>query len=295
LQILGETYYDLVTPYGYGGPVIKTCQEGRKEDLIKAFQTDFGHYCEEEKIISEFIRFHPLIDNAVDFSSCYDVVHIRNTVGTNLKDFEDPVKSEFSKSKQKSIQKALAAGVEYRITVNPEDLIQFRQIYCGTMERKHADDYYYFDDEYFADLLQHFRKSLLLVEVLYEGQTIGMGLNFVYGKTIHIHLSGTIADFHRLSPAFILRYALARWGKENGMELVHEGGGKTNSPDDPLYLFKKQFGKNTSFKYYTARKIWNEKLYGQVCEAVHANPELEFFPAYRAKTEPELTISRQLE
>lgn len=285
MPILGETYYDLVTPYGYGGPVITKCEEGKKQELVEEFHKTFQQYCEKQNIISEFIRFHPLIENAEDFALCYEVEHIRNTVGTNLRDFEDPVKSEFSKSKQKSIKKALAAGVEFRVTTSPEDLRKFQQIYFSTMERKHADDYYYFNEEYFSNLLKSFQNNLLLVEILYEGQTIGMGLNFVFGKTIHIHLSGTLSEFHGLSPAFVLRYALATWGKENGIDLIHEGGGRSNSLDDPLYLFKKQFGKNTSFKFQVARKIWNEELYTQMCKTVDANPAAEFFPAYRAKTE----------
>ncbi|WKA55697.1 GNAT family N-acetyltransferase [Planococcus shixiaomingii] len=291
MQMLGETYYDLVTPYGYGGPVITSCHEGRKKELVEAFYTAFAKHCTHNNVISEFIRFHPLANNAEDFSSCYEVEHIRNTVGTNLKDFEDPIKSEFSKSKQKSIQKALAAGVEFRVTPAPEDLTKFKEIYYGTMERKNADDYYYFDEEYFVGLLKYFRKNLLLVEVVHEGKTIGMGLNFVYGSTIHIHLSGTRAEFHRLSPAFMLRYALVTWGKENGIELIHEGGGKTNSLDDPLYLFKKQFGKNTSFNFLIARKVWNEEIYRRMCKAAHVDQETEFFPAYRAKAEEQMKIA----
>src|SRR6478735_1307981 len=74
IRINNEIYYDIVTPYGYGGPVI-----------IK---------CEENKIVSEFIRFHPILENAEDFTSVYDVKCIRKTLGTNLKDFEDPFQIE---------------------------------------------------------------------------------------------------------------------------------------------------------------------------------------------------------
>lgn len=278
-----EPYYDISTPYGYGGPRIINCQEGSESQLVHAFHDAFEEYCRKENIVSEFVRFHPLFTNAQDFNSSYELTFRRYTTGTNLKDYEDPIKSEFSKSKQKSIRKALAAGVEYRVTVNPPDLEEFKRIYYRTMGRKNAEAVYYFNDDYFEEMLQHLGKNILLVEVLYEGQAIAMGLNMVYDKFIHIHLSGTMEEFHHLSPAFVMRQALVMWGKDNGIELIHEGGGVTGEIDDPLYLLKKQFGKNTEFKYYVSYKIWNQKVYELLCKTVGTEVGTESFPTYRSK------------
>jgi serine/alanine adding enzyme len=290
IDIEGESYYDLVTPYGYGGPVITACKEEDRAELAKAFEMEFQKYCNQHNIVSEFVRFHPFLSNAPDFNSCYDTVLRRNTTGTNLKDYDDPIVHEFSKSKQKSIKKALQAGVDYRITRNPDCLEKFKELYSGTMKRKNADSVYFFDDSYFDNLLEYLGDHILLVEVVYDGQVIGMGLNFVYNKTIHIHLSGTIPEFHHLSSAFILRYALVRWGKEHGMELVHEGGGKSGAPDDPLYLFKKQFGKNTEFQFYVGSKIWNNEIYQKLCDKTRTDSYLDSFPAYRKGVKEEIDL-----
>lgn len=286
LRIQAETYYDLVTPYGYGGPQILYGEEGRTVELVSAFENAFQQYCIERRIVSEFIRFHPVLENAKDFLACYDVIHLRDTVGTNLKDYEQPVEMEFSKSARKNIRQALKAGVEYRITPNPSDLTKFKNIYYATMERNRADTFYYFDDEYFENLISLLGENVLLIEVLYEGQVIGAGLNFVYDNFAHTHLSGTVSEFNHLSPASILNYTLTLWGKEQGLDLIHGGGGRTNSAEDNLYIFKKQFGKNTSFKFYTGRKIWNKTIYKELCAELHAEEEIEFFPAYRAKATP---------
>lgn len=283
LRINNQTYYDIVTPYGYGGPLIEECSESGREELVQAFHDAFRDYCEQGNIVSEFIRFQPVIDNASDFENCYEVVYIRNTVGTNLRAYDDPVQKEFSKSTRKNIRKALEAGVEYRVTANPEDIKEFQGIYYATMRRNNADTYYYFDEDYFSKLLSHFGGNMVLVEALYEGKVIGMGLNFVYDRIIHTHLSGTLEEFHHLSPAYILQYALVVWGKENGIDLIHDGGGRTNSLDDNLYLFKKQFGKNTGFKFHIGRKIWNQEIYDELSRAAEEEPEADFFPAYRTK------------
>lgn len=276
-------YYDIVTPYGYGGPLILKCVEGEKNNLIQEFKVEFQKYCIKNNIVSEFVRFHPILGNAKDFESSYKVENIRKTVGTNLAAFDDPFQSEFSKSCRKNVRKALNNGVNYKVAQNPsvKSLKKFKEIYYSTMDRNEAGDYYYFDDDYFNNCVELFSEHLLLVEAIHNQKTVAMGLYFIYNKIIHIHLSGTLSEFLHLSPAYILRYAVTKWGKEKGYKIIHHGGGRGNSPEDNLYLFKKQFGKNTEFEFYVGKKIWNNKAYNLLCEKQKINAKAEFFPAYR--------------
>jgi len=281
IKVDDKAWYDLITPYGYGGPIIKECKKHCQTELIKNFEREFTKYCKKNQIVSEFIRFHPIVGNANDFKNMYDVSYIRNTVGTNLADFDDPFQSEFSKSCRKNIRRALNAGVSYRITKNPSNIDSFKKIYYSTMDRNKADDFYYFDDEYFEQCIKLLHEHLLLVEAVYENQIIAAGLYFIYDKTIHIHLSGTLSEFLHLSPAYVLRYAVTQWGKENGYALIHHGGGRSNSPDDNLYLFKKRFGQNTEFQFHIGKKVWNEEIYKELCNRKGIDYQVDFFPAYR--------------
>ncbi|MFD1031313.1 peptidoglycan bridge formation glycyltransferase FemA/FemB family protein [Metaplanococcus flavidus] len=285
IQLKGESYYDLVTPYGYGGPVITECKNN-KEELVQEFQLEFQKYCFDNNIVSEFVRFHPLLSNEQDFKDCYTVNFRRNTTGTTLKPYDDPVQTEFSKSTKKAIRKALNAGVEFNVIVNPKSLKEFQRIYYATMKRIDASSHYFFDDEYFSDCLNFFGKNLILVEATYDNQVIGMELHFLYNNILHTHLSGSIEDFHHLSPVYVLTYAIALWGKENGVKLIHSGGGVTSDPEDGLYLFKKRFGKNTEFDYFVGYKVWNKNLYEKLMEAAEVNRNTEFFPAYRENENP---------
>lgn len=281
IKLDGKTYFDIVTPYGYGGPIIEECVEGKEQCLVEAYIKNFEKYCYKNKIISEFVRFHPLVNNADDFSKHYNAEHIRNTLGTNLKDFEEPIKEEFSKSCRKNIRQALNKGVTYKITEAPSDIHDFKKIYYSTMDRNKATDYYYFGDKYFNQILKYFKKNILLVEAIYEEKTIACGLYFIYNKTIHIHLSGTLNEYLFLSPAYILRYAVTLWGKENGYEVIHHGGGRSNSEEDSLYKFKKQFAQHTKFEFYIGKKIWNQEIYEELCKAKKVEENETFFPAYR--------------
>lgn len=284
MTVRTETYYDIVTPYGYGGPLILDCEAENKYQLVEEFHNAFQQYCKENRIVAEFIRFHPILKNTEDFKGCYEVKFMRNTVGTNLKDYEDPVQSEFSKSTRKSIRKAFRDGVECRVTRNPKNLDKFKELYHLNMERVGADSYYYFGDSYFSRCLEYFGENIVLVEAVYEEQVIGAELHFFYDNLIHTHLSGTLAEFHHLSPVYAMTAAIAEWGKKNGADLVHAGGGTTNEPDDSLYLFKKKFGQNTEFEFHIGRKVWNEAVYSELCEIAGAAPDEAFFPAYRSSS-----------
>lgn len=282
IQLDGETYYDLVTPYGYGGPVILDCTTS-KEELVTAFQNDFEKYCLENHIVSEFVRFHPLLSNEQDFKECYSLVFRRNTTGTTLKNFDDPVQEEFSKSTKKSIRKALKSGVTFNVTVNPTSLTEFQKIYHSTMERIDASAQYFFDETFFSNLLKFFGEKLILVEAVYAGEIIGMELHLLANNVLHTHLSGSKEEFNHLSPVYVMTYAIAEWGKENGVSLIHSGGGLTSDPEDSLYLFKKRFGKNTEFKYFIGNKIWNQEVYKKLSAIALGGSESEEFPAYRNK------------
>ncbi|MDN3437349.1 GNAT family N-acetyltransferase [Planococcus sp. APC 3900] len=282
IDIQGSHYYDLTTPYGYGGPVItKLFDTERKEELVFHFCQTFQAYCLEQNIVSEFVRFHPIINNAADFNSCYSIRFRRYTTGITLKGFEDPVQEEFSSSTRKRIRKALKDGVTWRVTVHPPDLEQFKIIYKKTMERIGANELYFFNDAYFSDILDYFGDQLILVEALFDSQIIGAEIHFLSGPVIHTHLSGTLNDFSHLSPVYVMTYAIAQWGKEHNVDLIHSGGGITTAPDDSLYLFKKKFGKNTEFDYHIGDKIWNEKIYRQLVKLKENDNHTKLFPAYR--------------
>ena len=279
-KVNGKTYYDIVTPYGYGGPIINYLK-GNKENLLKEFEKNFKKYAEERNIVSEFVRFHPIKENAIDMKPIYNSTYMRKTLITKL-DEEDVVKKQISKSARKNIRQALNKGVIYKITEKPNDISVFKNIYYSTMDRNHATDYYYFDDEYFQNILNYYKENLILIEAIFEGKTIAAGIYFIYNDIIHIHLSGTLTEYLYLSPAYIVRYALILWGIEhnNKYKIIHHGGGRSNSEEDSLYLFKRNFAKLYDVDFYVGKKIWNKEIYDELCNMKNIEDD-GFFPAYR--------------
>ncbi|MCQ4635285.1 GNAT family N-acetyltransferase [Anaerovorax odorimutans] len=276
----GKQFYDLVTPYGYGGPYIVELK-GEKKILVESFQKAFSKYCMDNMIVSEFVRFHPIKRNHRDFWEMYYPIFDRITLGTNIYKYDDPVQEEFSKSCRKNIRQALNKGASYSITEAPESLADFVGVYYSTMDRNNANDYYYFNKTYFQNLIKYFRNNILLVKVHYDNKIVAAGCYFVSDSVVHIHLSGTLSEYLWLSPAYLLRYAVTKWAKENNITYLHHGGGRTNKTDDSLYQFKKRFAKNTEFEFYIGQKIWNKKIYDKLCNINRKNVNSDYFPEYR--------------
>ena len=277
-KIDGKSYYDLVTPYGYGGPIIEI--SNNKEKLLENFEKEFEKFCIKNDVVSEFVRFHPIVKNYEDFEEMYNAEYMRKTLITKL-DEEDPITNQFGKSCRKNVRQAINRGISYKVTQNPDSIGSFKEIYYSTMDRNNATDYYYFDDEYFNDILKYYRQNVVLVEAIYEDKVIAVGLYFLYKDVIHIHLSGTLNEYLFLSPAYVLRYAITMWGIENGYKLIHHGGGRSNSEEDSLYTFKRNFARIHDANFYIGKKIWNKEIYNKLCENKNIDTEEKFFPAYR--------------
>lgn len=279
IEIAGKKYYDLVTPYGYGGPFIEKLI-GNKEELLRGFEKAFSEYCMKNNIVSEFVRFHPVVKNHEDFEEMYNAQYMRKVAITKL-DEEDPVQNQFGKYCRKKIRQVLKKGVTYKVTKAPEHIDKFKEIYYDTMDRNNATDYYYFDDEYFNNILKYYRENLIFIEAFLEEKVIATEICFVANGVIYAHLAGTLHEYLDYSPAYILNYAIVTWGIENGYKIFFQGGGRTNSEDDSLYEFKKRFAGLYDGEFYIGKKIWNEDVYKKLCDLRNVDINEEFFPAYR--------------
>ncbi|EOU1560122.1 peptidoglycan bridge formation glycyltransferase FemA/FemB family protein [Clostridium perfringens] len=276
----GKEYYDIVTPYGYGGPCILEVNNSKKEELLIFYKEKFGAYCKENNIVREFIRFNPIFKNANDFKSIYNIERVCKTVGTNL-EIENPYINEFSKSARKSIRRALNSGITYQIIESPDSLEEFKEIYYSTMDRNNASEYYYFDDYYFDNAIKYYKNNIIFIKVIYKEKIIASAFYFVFNGIIHAHLSGTLSEYLYLSPAYIIKYATLEWGVKNNYSLIHYGGGKGNSDDDPLLKFKKKFTNECIFDFYIGKKVWNKCIYDRLIEGIEEKSG--FFPLYRLK------------
>ena len=138
-------YFDFATPYGYGGWLI----EGENTDgLFLAYE----NWCKENGIISEFVRFHPVLKNHELVEGNYNVIPLGYTVSIDLSSPEVIWENITSKNRN-VIRKAQKNGIEIRIGRSKELFETFREIYNSTMDKDNADEYYYFAPEFYDSIL----------------------------------------------------------------------------------------------------------------------------------------------
>src|SRR3989338_8773267 len=59
IRKIDATWQDVTSPYGYSGPLSNRIDPG----LYQEFRLNFNNWCQQNHIVSEFIRFHPLLKN----------------------------------------------------------------------------------------------------------------------------------------------------------------------------------------------------------------------------------------
>lgn len=278
----GVQYFDAITPYGYGGPVIVEAED--KEKLLAAYNEAYKAHCEKEKIVCEFMRFHPLAENGPDFAELYNSFYNRHTIAVDLTD-ENYSAVQFSPDCRNKIRKAAKKGVTVELDTECTHLDDFIALYYATMDKNSASDYYYFDKNYFEQLKAIPDSKLILINGYVEGQIIASAMFMCGDEYMHYHLSSTNPEFYSYAANNLILARAIEYGRENGLKWLHLGGGLSSSEKDNLFRFKRSFGRtdNNLKDFYLGKAIFMPEIYDKLCEAAKADGVENdgFFPAYR--------------
>lgn len=266
--------FDFSTPYGYGGWLI----EG--EDVEQLFN-EYEQWCQENGIISEFVRFHPIVKNYIYNTKYYNVKALGETIAMDLTSVEVIWKNISSKNRN-VIRKAIKSGVKIYNGRYPEIYERFREIYNNTMDKNNADPYYYFKSEFYNSILNDLSKNAqIFYAQIPDGTIIAASIIVGANGILNYHLSGFLQEYGSLAATNLLLYEVALWGNANGYKLLYLGGG-VGAGEDNLFKFKRAFYKGELYKFYIGKKIFNEKYYGTLIRMREHLPQSDFFPRYKA-------------
>ena len=250
-------YFDLETPYGYGGPLSDT--GFISDESQQSFLKEFSDYCKSNRIISQFVRFHPLLNNHLLLP---DVIESRVLKETIYIDTSSPdlIWSNLDSKNRNMIRKARKSGITIQC-VPIEDYEDFVPFYNETMVKDSADDYYFLDNEYFESQKKLNNNSCVFYAVL-DGKPISGAIFYYNSQFMHYHLAGTHTEFRRFAPNNLLLYEAACWASEKGIKKLHLGGGIV--ADDNLFRFKKQFNKNGRLPFVIGRTVFDKNAYNEL-------------------------------
>ncbi|QHW32609.1 GNAT family N-acetyltransferase [Paenibacillus rhizovicinus] len=273
-------YYDWTTPYGYGGPLV----DGFSEQEIADFFEQLTDYCQTNHIVSQFIRFHPLLQNQQLFEGYCDLRRLKNTVVIDTSD-KNLIYSNMDAKNRNMCKKAEKNGIEIQVNSSEAAKSAFVTLYRSTMDRNQASEYYYFNTAFFEDMFTSLNGNYSLFNARYEDQIISSAIIMHCNGNLHYHLSASRRDYMHLAPNNLLLYTAACWGAEHGYKKFHLGGGV--AAEDSLLSFKKSFNKHGLVYFYIGRNVFSmssyEDLLGIRSEAdANFNPNNNHMIQYRA-------------
>ncbi|MED1205201.1 lipid II:glycine glycyltransferase FemX [Heyndrickxia acidicola] len=284
-----EEIFDIVTPYGYGGPFI----QGQKGSVTRFCQM-FNEYCKKNNIITETIRFHPLYQNYQYFVHDMEVDYIRQTTAVDLSRSIEEIRSNYSTMNKRNIHKASEHHLTCSVVEKSNDNIRvFMDLYKETMDRNGANSFYYFNESYFNNQLKdnEFCKTYLLFAKKDRDVLAGV-LVFIGKEYAHYHLGASKTEYLHLKPNNLLFDFMIEFCKQKNTKLLHLGGGYKEL--DGLFKFKTSFTNNNCFLYFMGKKIHDQSRYRSLIESIQEDFILnhDYFPLYRGIQERKLNALR---
>ena len=274
-------WYDSITPYGYGGVLFEGNTSGEN---LSTFWQAYTAKMQEDGIVDNFVRYHPVLANAVPMKQISTVIDLGKTVAFDLSS-PDVIWQNIISKNRNMIRKAEKNRIEIRHGKDLELFKDFKRIYNATMEKDHAEEYYFFGDEFYESIHRDLHDNYEMFYAVMDGQIIAMSIMLFANKQMHYHLSGSMIEYRNLAPSNLLLYKAALWGCEQGFKTFHLGGG-VGSGEDNLYKFKAAFNRNSDYQFSIGKEIFDQKKYDElVAERAGRDEafdkESKFFPLYR--------------
>lgn len=277
-----EHYKDIITPYGYGGPLCKDCSNS---NLLTKFWELADQWYQENNVVSEFVRFN-LDGNHKEYTGelTETLVNIRGAV----KESDEAQWTAFSTKVRNNYRKAEKHNLSFNIVVGKnitDDFItEFHAVYIETMERNNAKDIYFFSKQYFESIIYSNPDNFAIAVSYKENVAVSVELIIINATTLYAFLGGTRAQYFECRPNDFLRVEILKWAVKKEKKFYVLGGGQKDN--DGLYKSKKVFfPKDEDVIFYTGRKIINKEVYNLLSEIAPTTEENEatydYFPAYR--------------
>lgn len=263
---LGE-YYDLISPYGYGGWII----DGEYDSSIF---DEYIDYCKDNHIVCEFVRFDLF---RTDISKYYgNIKYVSHNVVKRIDLDDETVFDDMERRARKNIRKALRNELDVLVDEDMEYLDEFKKIYYQTMDRNNASDSYYFNENFFNILT---KENCKLFHVISDNKIISTELVIYDDLCCYSYLGGTLDEYFNLRPNEIMKYEIMKWGHSQGLKYFVLGGGYGG--DDGIFLYKKGLAPNGIYNFFVGNKVFDDEIYNQLCNERGTNIESYFFPSYR--------------
>jgi len=273
---------DLVSPYGYGGPLCSlpgmepgAASEGpERETLIAEFDREFRAACRQMGIVSEFVRFHPLLGTHEGLAGRIGLTRRGETVWLELPDGAaegeaegdspaDRLMARMQPSARNKVRRARRCGVTVEFSRAAVAIATLHRLYDETVGRLDAPAEYRFPPSYFEAMASLPGSEILVSRA--EGRAVWAGIFLAHGPFLHYHLSGSAAGEKVPGANNLALLEAGLRAAAAGARVFHLGGG-FGARSDSLLAFKASMGDRRA-EYWTGERIHDADRYARLCKA----------------------------
>lgn len=248
--IAGTPYFDLQTPYQYGGPLCNTHDTG----FLQRAWNAYTHWCKENAIAAEFMRFHPLLQNEDFYGG--EVLFNRLTVWVDLT--VSDLLASYETRVRTAVRKAVKNNVKVTWHEGPEMAGWFTGFYHAAMRSIGAEPSYFFPESYVFKILD-WRQSRLAI-CTYEDEPVAAAIFLFSPEVMEYHLSASNAVGKSLGSTNLLLHEAAMLGKADGCKKLYLGGGTDQASDNSLLRFKSGFSHHRA-EFKIGKHVHSEAAY----------------------------------
>jgi hypothetical protein len=274
---------DLVSPYGFGGPVSNIIEDPDElRGIGRCFRFELRQWCEAENVVSEFTHIHPLLapDHQVHLLHSAQVIWTKPVVVINLETFSE---ATVRRRVRRGVKIAIDAGWKVReVGSDPVNYRGFFDLYKMSMDAKNASARWRFSPEYFENHRDRVGARWFYIDGHRALLTIGRGEN------AYAHFLGSDGERREDELDTLLYFQAAFALKNSGYRRFHLGGGLTSNLDDSLLAFKCGF---SDLRYMAGNyaAIYDQRAYSELEQSCRADEianhgrasTTNWFPAYR--------------
>ena len=264
-----DGYYDITTPYGYGGPLFNN----KDTEFLAGAYSCFYEHAKQRKVVAELIKFNPFFNNHADLEKVFPgvIIPVCNTVFIEVnQDEELRWSQEYTAANRKSINKAKRNDLSVQFAQDEQSWKQFNRLYSETMKFNNAEEFYFFSSQYFQNIRDNLDHNYTLSSAI-VGDKVGASMLIPHSQNYaYCHLIGTDKTYQKIGINNYLHHQCIQWCKKRGIRKLLIGGGRSNSNEDSLLKFKKSFSKQLK-PFYIGEHVLNKGIYRQLCKLCNKN------------------------
>jgi len=274
---------DLVSPYGYGGPVVSP--DGEATSFLNAAGIAFSEWATAHHVVAEFARFHPLLANSRWAAPGTRVVVDRTTIPIDLGAYPKAwLHDPYYRVHRGMVRRAEREGFVFEVDTQPFSAMGwFTGLYGETHDALNASEETRFSQSYFDSLVSGLGERAWLGIVRKDGLVAAAVLVLEGDLNAHCHLMGYRRLPSTAGMTNLVYHGIALEAGRRGRSLLHMGGGRTAAEDDSLLKFKRSLSP-ASTTFAIGKRCHDQPTYDRLArawEARHGARPPGYFLFYR--------------